>query len=228
MSFIISAHNICKVYKEEGKEKWNEILKGLELEVEDGEIVVLLGVSGSGKTTLIHILGGIDKPDRGKVLVDGVDLFAHSDLELSRIRNEKIGFVFQFHQLLPEFTAIENVLLPAIIGKGRFGQKEDVKKRCAELLEIVRLKGKEDRLPSHLSGGERQRVGVARALINNPKIVLADEPTGNLDTGTSKSLNELFVKLNKERNVTFIIATHKESLCEIANRVFKLKDGKLV
>ncbi len=224
MSIILEAHNIHKIYKEDGRE--TEILKNLELEIKEGEIIVILGTSGSGKTTLIHILGGLDKPNDGRILLDGVDLFAHSDLELSRIRNKKIGFVFQFHQLLPEFTAVENVELPLLIG-GERGLGNVQQGRCVELLGLVGLGGKEDRIPSRLSGGERQRVGVARALVNNPKIVLADEPSGNLDAWTSKSLDELFVKLNKERKVTFIIATHKESVCKIANRVLRLEDGKL-
>lgn len=226
---ILEAHSIYKVYKENGREI--EVLKELGLEVEKGEIVVILGPSGSGKTTLIHILGGLDRPNKGKVLVDGVDLFAHSDLELSRIRNQEIGFVFQFHQLLPEFTVLENITLPILIGGGvslaHLSFRMIKEKRCMELLEIVGLGGKENSLPSRLSGGECQRVGVVRALINNPKIVLADEPSGNLDAETSESLHELFLKLNKERGVTFVIATHKEAMCEIADRVLKLEEGKL-
>ncbi|MCK4352693.1 ABC transporter ATP-binding protein [candidate division WOR-3 bacterium] len=226
MSKILKAQDIYKIYKEDEKE--TEILKELNLEIKKGEIVVILGPSGSGKTTLIHILGGLDKPTKGKVLLDGVDLFAHSDLELSRIRNQEIGFVFQFHQLLPEFTALENVKLPVLIGEdSSLSLRMTREKRCIELLEEVGLKGKEARLPSMLSGGERQRVGVARALVNEPKIVLADEPSGNLDSKTSGDLHQLFLNLNKSQGVTFIIATHKESLCKIASKVFELKDGKL-
>lgn len=222
MGLIIEARNIHKTYREDEKEI--EILRGLEFEVESGEIIVILGPSGAGKTTLIHILGSLDKPNVGKVLLGGIDLFVHSDLELSRIRNREIGFVFQFHQLLPEFTVLENVLLPVMIG---VEQVSSLHKWSMELIDIVGLKGKEHRLPCRLSGGERQRVGIARALVNNPKIVLADEPSGNLDTVTSRALHSLFLTLNKERGVTFVIATHKEMMCEIANKVFKLEDGKL-
>lgn len=221
MSNLLRAENIYKSYKEDGRE--NAVLRGLELEVDEGEIIVIMGPSGSGKTTLIHILGGLDKPDQGRVLIDGIDLFVHSDLELSRIRNAKIGFIFQFHQLLPEFTAVENVMLPTLIGQGNAPPK--LRENCVELLELVGLSGKENKLPSHLSCGEQQRVGVARALVNKPKIVLVDEPTGNLDRGNSKALDELFKKLNVEYKVTFIIGTHKEP--EIASRVLKLEDGKL-
>lgn len=224
MSLILEAHNIWKTYKEDMKE--TEVLKGLELSVEVSEIIVLLGPSGSGKTTLIHILGGLDRPDDGKVLLDGMDLFGHSDLELSRLRNREIGFVFQFHQLLPEFTVVENVLLPAMIGSKRWLGSKRVLERCKELIDIVGLGGKERRLPCQLSGGERQRVGVARALVNNPKIVFADEPSGNLDAETSASLHHLFLRLNKERGVTFVITTHKEAMCEIADRILYLRDGK--
>ena len=232
MNMILKAENIYKIYKEDEKEI--EVLKELSLEVIKGEIVVIVGPSGSGKTTLIHILGGIDKPNQGEVLLDGVPLFAHSDVELSKIRNQEIGFVFQFHQLLPEFTALENVKLPALIfamggsASGGNGKNLDITERAVKLLEEVGLKGKEARLPRKLSGGERQRVGIARALINNPKIVLADEPSGNLDAETSEELHKLFLELNREYNMTFVVATHKEALVKLGNRVFKLENGKLV
>ncbi|MDI6840193.1 MAG: ABC transporter ATP-binding protein [bacterium] len=217
---ILEAQDIYKIYKEDTKKV--EVLKDLNLQVALGEIVVIFGPSGCGKTTLIHILGGLDKPTQGKVLLGGVDIFAHSDKELSKIRNKEIGFVFQFHQLMPEFTALENVKLPTLIGR-----ENQLTERCTLLLDAVGLKGKEHKIPPHLSGGERQRVGVARALVNNPRIVLADEPSGNLDPETSGELHNLFLKLNKEHNVTFLIATHKESLANIGSRVLKLEAGKL-
>jgi lipoprotein-releasing system ATP-binding protein len=221
MNCILEAHNIRKVYREDSRE--NEVLKGVSVGIEKGEIVVILGPSGSGKTTLVHVLGGLDRPDEGSVLLDGTDLFAHSDRELSRLRNREIGFVFQFHQLLPEFTALENVMLPGMI---RSTDRPELIKKSTELLDAVELHGKEHRLPRQLSGGERQRVGVARALVNNPKIVFADEPSGNLDADTSKSLHSLFLKLNKEADVTFVIATHKQAMSEIANRIIELQDGR--
>jgi lipoprotein-releasing system ATP-binding protein len=218
----LKARDIHKSYKEGVKEV--KVLKGLELEVKKEEIVVVLGPSGSGKTTLIHILGGLDKPDKGCVIIDDVNLVTLSDSELSKIRNKKIGFIFQFHQLLPEFTVFENVKLPAMIGRNKDSLVDDF---CIELLDLVGLKGKEHRHPYQLSGGERQRVGVARALINKPKIILADEPSGNLDPETSKSLHALFLQLKRERGVTFVIATHKETMAKIADRVLQLKEGRL-
>ncbi|MDD5528749.1 MAG: ABC transporter ATP-binding protein [bacterium] len=219
MNEILSAINISKNYKE-GKEV--EVLKDLNLEIQTAEMIVIMGPSGSGKTTLINILGGIDKPSSGKVLLDGIDIFAHTDTELSQIRNQKIGFVFQFHQLLPEFTAIENLKLVSMLGNNM--QKESF---YLELLKNVGLEGKEARIPAKLSGGERQRVGIARALVNTPSIVLADEPTGNLDAETSEELHKLFAKLNREHRVTFIIATHKEAIAKLATRIFTLESGKL-
>lgn len=217
---ILRGEDIHKIYKEDSRETY--VLKGLNFELSKGEIIVILGPSGSGKTTLIHILGGLDKPTQGKVMLGGLDIFAHSDTELSRIRNQEIGFIFQFHQLLPEFTALENVKLPILIG-GKDGTDE----QCLELLEEVGLKGKGLSIPAHLSGGERQRVGVARALVSNPQIVLADEPSGNLDSETSSELHRLFLRLNKTRQTTFVIATNKESMCEIASRVLRLEGGRL-
>jgi lipoprotein-releasing system ATP-binding protein len=221
MNRILEAHNIRKVYKEDSRE--NKVLNDVSLEIEKGEIVVILGPSGSGKTTLIHVLGGLDRPDEGSVLLDGTDLFTHSDRELSRLRNREIGFVFQFHQLLPEFTALENVMMPGLIGSTN---RPELIQKSRELLDAVELQGKEHRLPRQLSGGERQRVGVARALVNDPKIVFADEPSGNLDAKTSESLHSLFLKLNKEASVTFVIATHKQAMCEIGNRTLELQDGE--
>lgn len=220
MNKILEAVSISKIYTEDTNDI--EVLKELNLEIQSGEVIVIMGPSGSGKTTLINILGGLDRPTAGKVLLDGIDIFAHSDAELSKIRNKKTGFVFQFHHLLPEFNALENVKLAAMLGNNSYPEEKYFK-----LLKDVGLEKKEFRIPAKLSGGERQRVGVARALVNNPGIILADEPTGNLDTETSEELHKLFFKLNKEQQVTFIIATHKEAIAALGTRIFRLETGKL-
>ncbi|HID92780.1 MAG TPA: ABC transporter ATP-binding protein [bacterium (Candidatus Stahlbacteria)] len=216
---ILEAKNIHKIYKDE-KESLH-VLKGIDLKVYNHEIVVILGPSGSGKTTLLHILGGLDRPTNGNVLLDGKNIFSYNDRELALIRNREIGFVFQFHQLLPEFTALENVIMPRLIA----GQRADNLAR--EVLREVGLEGRENHVPARLSGGERQRVAVARALINNPKIILADEPSGNLDASLSEHLHQLIFRLSRERGLTFVVVTHKESLAKIGDRVMRLVDGKL-
>jgi len=216
---ILEAKNIHKIYKDE-KESLR-VLKGIDLKIYNHEIVVIWGPSGSGKTTLLHILGGLDRPTDGDVLLDGKDIFSYNDRELALIRNKEIGFVFQFHQLLPEFTALENVVMPRLIA----GQRAD--KLAHEILKEVGLEGRENHIPSRLSGGERQRVAVARALINNPKIILADEPSGNLDASLSDRLHQLIFRLSREHGLAFVVVTHKESLAKIGDRVMRLVDGKL-
>jgi len=216
---ILEAKNIHKIYKDE-KESLR-VLKGIDLKIYNHEIVVIWGPSGSGKTTLLHILGGLDRPTDGDVLLDGKDIFSYNDTELALIRNKEIGFVFQFHQLLPEFTALENVVMPRLIA----GQRAD--KLAHEILKEVGLEGRENHIPSRLSGGERQRVAVARALINNPKIILADEPSGNLDASLSDRLHQLIFRLSREHGLAFVVVTHKESLAKIGDRVMRLVDGKL-
>ena len=216
---ILEAKNIHKIYKDE-KESLR-VLKGIDLKIYNHEIVVIWGPSGSGKTTLLHILGGLDRPTDGDVLLDGKDIFSYNDTELALIRNKEIGFVFQFHQLLPEFTALENVVMPRLIA----GQRAD--KLAHEILKEVGLEGRENHIPSRLSGGERQRVAVARALINNPKIILADEPSGNLDASLSDHLHQLIFRLSREHGLAFVVVTHKESLAKIGDRVMRLVDGKL-
>jgi len=182
---------------------------------------VILGPSGCGKTTLLHVLGGLDRPTEGNVLLDGKDIFSYNDKELALVRNREIGFVFQFHQLLPEFTAFENVIMPRLIA----GQRAD--KLAHEILKEVGLEGRENHIPSRLSGGERQRIAVARALINNPRIILADEPSGNLDASLSAHLHQLIFRLSREHGLAFVVVTHKESLAKIGDRTMRLVEGKL-
>ena len=215
------------LYKEYvmGKNLVLPVLKGVDMEVREGEVVVVVGPSGSGKSTLLHLLGGLDRPTSGKIFINEADLSELSEEELAGFRNERLGFVFQFHHLLPEFTALENVAMPALI-KG--DTLDTASQRAAELLHEVGLDGRNDHKPSELSGGEQQRVAVARALMNDPKLVLADEPSGNLDEQNSLRLHELLMSLAERRKLTFVIATHNLDLTKRANRVLQLVDGKLV
>lgn len=202
-----------------------QILKGIDLNVNEGEIVSIVGSSGAGKTTLLQLLGTLEKPDSGNVKIAGIDPFSLSPKKLSEFRNTHIGFIFQFHQLLPEFTAIENVCLPALI-KGI--SLQDAKKEAARFLDILGLLSRIDHKPSELSGGEQQRVAVARSLINQPKIVFADEPSGNLDSKNSQELHQLFFDLRNEFNQTFVIITHNDDLANMADRKLIIQDGKLI
>ncbi|MCE2743765.1 MAG: ABC transporter ATP-binding protein [Fluviicola sp.] len=202
-----------------------QILKGIDLEISKGEIVSIVGSSGAGKTTLLQILGTLDRPDKGFFSIDGTEPFLLSSKKLSEFRNSNIGFIFQFHQLLPEFTAIENVCLPALI-KGV--NMVDAKKEAIKILSILGLAERAEHKPSQLSGGEQQRVAVARSLINNPKIIFADEPSGNLDTQNSKELHQLFFDLRQEFNQTFVIVTHNETLANMADRKLVMADGNLM
>ncbi len=199
-----------------------EILKGVDFEVNKGEIVSIVGASGAGKSTLLHIIGTLDKPDTGNLLIEGYDVLKLRAAQLSAFRNQKIGFIFQFHHLLPEFTAIENVSIPAFIAKKN---KIDTEKRAKELLDILGLKDRYDHKPSELSGGEQQRVAVARALIKNQPLILADEPSGNLDSATAKELHKLFFDLRDQFNHTFVIVTHNEELANMADKTVSMKDG---
>ena len=202
-----------------------EILRGVDLHINAKEIVSIVGSSGAGKTTLLQILGTLDRPDSGTVIIDGVDPFKLNSKELAKFRNEKIGFIFQFHQLLPEFTALENVCIPAFIGNK---SKKETEIRAKELLELLGLSHRLNHKPNELSGGEQQRVAVARALINNPSIILADEPSGNLDSTAAKQLHKLFFELRDKLNQTFIIVTHNEELANMADRKLTMNDGKIV
>lgn len=199
-----------------------EVLKGIDLDVEKGEIVSIVGASGAGKTTLLQIIGTLDKADKGDVSINGQKITGLSDAKLSAFRNKNIGFVFQFHQLLPEFTALENVMMPALIGGVR---DSEAKSRAKELLSMLDLKDRIEHKPNELSGGEKQRVAVARALINNPAIVLADEPSGSLDTENKGELHRIFFDLRDQLEQTFIIVTHDEDLASITDRTIQMTDG---
>ena len=200
------------------------VLKGIDLEISEGEVIAICGASGAGKSTLLHIIGTLDKPDKGDLLFDNVSVFAFNDQELSLFRNRNIGFVFQFHHLLPEFTAVENVALPAMIAGD---SKKVALKKAQEMLQIMHLSERLLHKPAQLSGGEQQRVAVARALINNPKIVLADEPSGNLDTDNARNLHQLFFELRDKLQKTFVIVTHNEELATLSDRKIIIRDGKI-
>ncbi|MEJ2880078.1 ABC transporter ATP-binding protein [Pedobacter sp. GR22-6] len=201
------------------------ILKGVDFEVGKGEIVSIIGASGAGKSTLLHILGTLDKPDEGSVELNGTKVSALSGELLSVFRNRNIGFVFQFHHLLPEFTALENICIPAFIARIA---KKDAEKRAAELLELLGLTDRANHKPNELSGGEQQRIAVARALINKPAIILADEPSGNLDSANADSLHQFFITLRDNFKQTFVIVTHNEGLAKISDRVVTMKDGLII
>tara|TARA_B100000745_G_scaffold299483_1_gene250407 strand:- start:438 stop:1100 length:663 start_codon:yes stop_codon:yes gene_type:complete len=220
MKNILLAKNISKSFNE------TKVLKEINLSINQGEIISISGPSGAGKTTLLNILGTIETPDDdndSKLMICERDVFELNDKELSNFRNKNIGFVFQFHELLPEFTCLENVCLPAWIGKN-----SNIKERAISLFKELGLIDKLDKKPSTLSGGERQRVSVARALINNPKIILADEPSGNLDSKNSEILYDIFFDLRKKINCTFIIVTHNQSLAKKADRQIVINDGKII
>lgn len=216
---MLEAKNIRKIYGE------LEVLKGIDLSINQGEIVSIVGSSGAGKTTLLQLLGTLDKPDSGEVLWDSVNPFELSANKLASYRNQHIGFVFQFHQLLPEFTAVENVMMPALIGGKSIAESED---RAILLLKKLGLESRIKHQPTALSGGEQQRVAVCRALMNQPKIIFADEPSGNLDSKNSDELHRLFFDLRDEFNQTFVIVTHNESLASMADRKLVMKDGRIV
>lgn len=199
-----------------------DVLKGIDLNITKGEIVSVVGASGAGKTTLLQILGTLDRPDSGKVFFDGVDITSYNEKDLSAFRNSNIGFVFQFHHLLPEFTAIENVCIPAYIAKK---SRTEAVSKAKELLEMLNLGHRMDHKPSELSGGEKQRVAVARALINDPIVILADEPSGNLDSKTRQELHELFFTLRDRFKQTFVIVTHDSELADMSDRKIIISDG---
>lgn len=201
-----------------------DVIKGIDLHINKGEIVAIVGASGAGKSTLLQILGTLDKPDKGKVIIDNQDITSLNQKNLVSFRNKKIGFVFQFHHLLPEFTALENICIPAFIAGV---PKKEAADKAMALLEYLRLTERASHKPSMLSGGEQQRVAIARALINNPAIILADEPSGNLDSQNAKELHELFFSLREKTGQTFVIVTHNPSLANMADRALTIVDGKI-
>ena len=216
---MIKATGIFKSYND------LKVLKGIDVVIERGEIVSIVGPSGAGKSTLLHILGTLDKADAGSVEINDIKVGELNGKKLAGFRNKNIGFIFQFHHLLPEFTALENVCVPAFIGN--VGKKE-AEKKAAELLDYLGLKDRINHKPKELSGGEQQRVAAARALINNPTVIMADEPSGNLDTASAAELHKLFFQLRKEFNQTFVIVTHNEELADMADRKLVMRDGKIV
>ncbi|WP_276361937.1 ABC transporter ATP-binding protein [Daejeonella sp. H1SJ63] len=201
------------------------ILKGVDLDVSKGEIITIVGASGAGKSTLLHIIGTLDSPDSGSVILNNIEVNKLTSKRLSAFRNEHIGFIFQFHHLLPEFTALENICIPAFIAKK---SKKEAEHRASELLELLGLTERAGHKPGELSGGEQQRVAVARAMVNNPSIIMADEPSGNLDSANAESLHRLFVELRDTMDQTFVIVTHNESLANMANRTVLMKDGQII
>lgn len=219
---MIKANNIHKYYND------LHVLKGVNLHIVKGEIVSIVGASGAGKTTLLQILGTLDRAstkENSELIINDVNLNSLNDKALAKFRNEHIGFIFQFHQLLPEFSALENVCIPAFI---KNTSKPDAEKRAKELLDFLGLKDRYDHKPSELSGGEQQRVAVARALVNNPELIFADEPSGNLDSESAENLHNLFFKLRDEFGQTFVIVTHNEELADMADRKLVMVDGKIV
>ncbi len=223
MGNLIEASQIHKSFKTPAGEL--TILKGINLAITESEILGIVGASGAGKSTLLHILGALDKPSSGKILFQGKDIFSMDDKMLAEFRNSSIGFVFQFHHLLPEFNTLENVMLPGLISNRPY---EDIEKHAKTLLEELGLSKRLRHRPGELSGGEQQRVAVARALLLNPKIVLADEPTGNLDTATGNALFDLFIELNRTKKITFVIVTHNKTLSDGCHRVLEMADGRFI
>lgn len=216
---MISCRKILKSFGE------LQVLKGIDLNIQQGEIVAIVGPSGAGKTTLLQIMGTLDKPDSGEILYEDFNINKLKDQELASFRNKNIGFVFQFHQLLPEFTAMENVMIPALIGNVK---QQEAAKRAKEILAFLGLQERMEHKPAQLSGGEKQRVAVARALVNRPSVIFADEPSGSLDSQNKDELHQLFFNLRKEFNQTFVIVTHDESLAKLTDRIISMRDGKII
>ena len=224
MSKILSINNISKSYQSNKKKKL-DVLTSVSLEIEDNKISVIVGASGAGKSTLLHIISGLDRPDEGKVFYEDQNIFGFSNEKLARFRNQNMGFVFQFHHLLPEFTAAENIAIPQMISGKNL--KESILK-ANELLEIVGLSERHNHKPAELSGGEQQRIAVARALANDPKIIFADEPTGNLDSANSEVINKLLLDLRNNFKKTLVIVTHNPELMKLADVIFEIKDGVIL
>ena len=219
---IIELQKVKKVYKMDGVE--THALRGVDLQIRKQEFITIMGPSGSGKSTLLHMVGALDKPSSGKIILDGVDIEALKESDLARLRGKKIGFIFQFFNLHPNLSALENVELPMIIIEK---EKQERRKKAIELLKAVGLENRADHLPSQLSGGEHQRVAIARALANDPEIILADEPTGNLDTKTEAEIMKFLIKLQQERQMTVAVITHENEIAKYAERIIRIVDGKI-
>ena len=220
---ILKTENIFKSFQTTKKVKLN-VLKGISLEIQKEKITIIVGASGAGKSTLLHLLGGLDRPDSGEVFYNEKNIFNFSDDKLANFRNKNVGFVFQFHHLLPEFSALENVMIPQLNDGENLSK---AKSKSEELLSTVGLKERLDHKPAELSGGEQQRIAVARALANSPKIIFADEPTGNLDSVNSEEIHKLILDLKINLGVTFVIVTHNQSLVNLADHIYEIKDGKI-
>ena len=222
---MLQATNVHKVYQHEAHKL--HILKGIDLGISSGEVLSIVGPSGAGKSTLLHILGALDRPSEGKVILDGEDIYQLNDRQRSSLRNKKIGFVFQFYHLLPELTALENVLLPALV-KGDLKGPASLETRGLDLLDRVGLGKRASHRPNQLSGGEQQRAAIARSLINDPKIVFCDEPTGNLDSETGREIIELLMNLNTKNKQTLVIVTHDEQIARLSHKTIYMRDGRLM
>ena len=222
---MLKAVNVHKTYNHQASAL--HVLKGINLKVEEGDFLAIVGPSGAGKSTLLHILGGLDKPTDGQVIFEGEEIYSASDHQRAHIRNQKIGFVFQFYHLLPEFTALENVILPALI-KADMADRKALEAKGVSLLEKVGLKERANHKPNQLSGGEQQRVAIARALVNDPKIIFCDEPTGNLDSQSGKGVISLLVELNCQHQQTLVIVTHDEEIARLSKKVIPIRDGRLL
>lgn len=226
MNMILTARNIRKYYKNGAKEV--RAVDGVDIAIGKGKSIAVVGPSGAGKSTLLHILGGLDKPTHGEVMLDGVNLYKMRDAERARARNRRIGFVFQFYHLLPEFSALENVMMPMLMKGVRVSGCHSVRDKAREVLTLVGLENRASHKPSELSGGESQRVAIARALINDPEILLCDEPTGNLDSKTSESILKLLFDIRSKAGMALVIVTHDEKISEKVEEIIRIKDGKVV
>ena len=220
---LISAKNICRHF-DIGNNQPLSVLQDVTLEIGEGQVVAIVGPSGAGKSTLLHILGFLDRPSSGELLFEGKNVFSQKDEEIAKVRNKNIGFIFQFHHLLPEFTAFENIIMPSLIAGESI---KNASKRGNELLFDVGLTHRADHKPNELSGGEQQRIAVARALMNAPKLILADEPSGNLDSQNAKNLHAMVMQLREKYNQTFVIVTHNEDFASMADKTIKMNDGKI-
>ncbi|MBK8947133.1 MAG: ABC transporter ATP-binding protein [Ignavibacteriae bacterium] len=220
---ILIAENLIKYYRK-GQETI-KVLDNVSLSINQNEITMIVGASGAGKSTLLHILSGLDKPDSGEVIIDSKNIFNFSENEVANFRNKSIGFIYQFHHLLPEFTALENVAIALMINGT---SKKEALSKSLDFLKLVGLENRKNHQPAELSGGEQQRVAIARALVNNPKIIFADEPTGNLDSKNSEMIHQLFLELKNKLNITLLIVTHNPELVKLADRVLEMKDGNVI